>query len=368
MPVMTAAARLGHAVRRVAREPSPGGALVLLAAGQPAPRSDVEATLGPAVVADLVSAGVLRQQADDVTLGFALGLSGDLVFVAPDRDETDDSAAGPEPERIYLGPDSPFLVDAVVRLAPRGRRAVDLGSGTGLLAAVLSPRYDTVVATDVAHRVAAASGLTLALNERAPGHVAGAIVADVAAGLRPGAFDLVTANTPWVPAAPDRGAARRVFADGGSLGIELPSRFLAEGAELLAPGGVAIMLALDMTCDDGSRPLRHRCSELDRAGFTTVVVPTPLNWLAVGFAGRMRSRQPRLTDAVHVAVVVAAPIEGGGRRDAIVLAAEALARRWTRWQGPAASSVDRVSTRNHALAASSTTGHTEPSGGHGHGH
>ena len=65
-------------------------------------------------------------------------------------------------------------------------------------------------------------------------------MADLAAGLRPHSFDLVAANSPWVPDAPTAGSSRRVFADGGPTGVELPSRFIRAATQLLRPSGVAL--------------------------------------------------------------------------------------------------------------------------------
>ena len=156
-------------------------------------------------------------------------------------------------------------------------------------------------------------------------------MADGAAGLRLHAFDLVTANAPWVPDVP---GTRRVFADGGATGTELPCRLLHEASALLRPGGVAIVLALDVTCDDGRRPIRDLCAALTADGFTTAIVPTPLDRILPDLEQRMRRRQPRLVRAEHVAVVVAAPTVSGTLQHRTLVGAEALARGWAAWSPP----------------------------------
>ncbi|HWW53678.1 MAG TPA: methyltransferase domain-containing protein [Acidimicrobiales bacterium] len=323
----TSEAVLGDRLRAADPADPQNGVLVALAAGQPADRDALARVLGPDLVSGLIASRTLRSRSEGLHLDYALGLTNDVIFVAPDPDPAPGESRRVD-DLLYLGPDSAFLVEAALSLAPVGERAVDLGAGTGLLAAVLVRRYATVVATDLVPRVAGAARLTLALNARPDGHRAGAVVADVAGGLRRRSFDLVTANAPWVPIAAGPDARHRVFADGGSTGVELPLRFIREGAELLCPGGVAIVLALDVLCDDGRRPIRDACADLSAHGFTTVLVPTPMPLILPDLPQRVCARQPRLVDAEHVAVVVAAPSPSGGPRYRVLVAAEALARRW----------------------------------------
>lgn len=237
------------------------------------------------------------------------------------------TAVDVEHERVYVGPDSVHLVEAVLRLAPRGERAVELGAGSGYLAVALSRRYRTVIATDVLPAAAVFARDALAVDELPVGHAAGVAIADVAGGLRRNAFDLVAANTPWVPQ-PDPDVAPVLFAHGGVTGAELPLRFIREGAALLRSGGVAITLALDVTLDDGHRPLIDACDDLDANGFATAMLPTPINHVFRRFRATMLERQPALVDAVHVAVVVARPFDRGDGRDSLLTAAYALADRW----------------------------------------
>ncbi len=245
---------------------------------------------------------------------------GETLIAAPDPKNT--------PDAIYIGPDSFVLVHAAFRLAPRGERAADLGTGTGLLATLLARRYRTVVATDFVPRVAEAAALTLAANRRPTGHAAAAVVCDVAAGLRPRSFDLVTANAPWVPAPPTEGHPPRSFADGGPTGTELPVRFLHGAAGLLRAGGVAIVLALDVTLAGGGQPLAEACAELDDQGLTTALVATPINWAYPKLGELMRARQPALVGVTHVAAVLARPFAAGERRESLLVAVDALASRW----------------------------------------
>ena len=70
-----------------------------------------------------------------------------------------------------------------------------------------------------------------------------------------------------------------------------------------------------------------RCGEV--AGRDSIaVIPTPLN-AAYEVPAKMRARSPDLVEALHVAVVIGAPTTtDGARRDSLLVACDALARRW----------------------------------------
>ena len=315
------AARLG--VRLRAADPSlpENDVLKTLAAGRPVDRQLLERVLGDELVGNLVVTRIVRASAGSVWLDHPLGLAHDVIFAAPDADPDD---AQPS-DLLYLNSDSAFLSEAALQLAPFGERAVDLGAGTGLHAALMARRYATVIATELLPRTAAAARLTLDLNgcDRT-----GVVVTDVASALRPRSFDLVTANPPWVPTPVELGAAPRVYADGGPTGTELPCRFLREAAALLRPGGVAIVFALDMLLDDGTSPIRDACDELALAGYITALAPTFLCRMYPDLATDMRARQPRLRGTDHAAVVVAARSHSSRFEHMIRSGVEQLAARW----------------------------------------
>jgi release factor glutamine methyltransferase len=313
-------ATLGSALRREAG--AGGGPLIELVGGARCSVRIVRASLGAVAFDAMVHEGVLVIDAErsDVACRARLLASPELVLAAPD--------AGHRPDMVYIGPDSPLLVEVVLRLAPRGERAVDLGTGTGLLAAALSRRYRCVVATDIVRRAAEAARCTMMLNDRPPGHVWLTAQTDVTCGLRTRSFDLVAANTPWVPASVDADTPVSIYANGGRDGLELPARFLVEGAALLRPGGVAVLLALHVVRTDGARPLMELCGNLEQEGYSVAVVPTPLNRTFPQLSTKTLARCPDLVEAIHVAVVIGAPVTQGGRRDSLLVACDGLARRW----------------------------------------
>jgi len=256
--------------------------------------------LGSVDVEGLSAAGALDVVDATVIPRFAL-FARDATFVLLPRDD------GFAPERVYFGRDSVWLAEIAARLRPEGGAVADLGTGAGAVAALLAPRYERVVATDVAPRTAASAAITLALNPRPDGRPAGAVcLADVASGLRPGAFDLVTANPPWVPDVSGHGGPR-TYASGGASGFELPRRFMVEAAELLAPGGVAVVLGIDATWSDGSRPLLALSRGLRRMGYDVAVEPTGEAVMWPTLEADMTARVPGMAAVRHVAVLMHRP-------------------------------------------------------------
>jgi SAM-dependent methyltransferase len=288
----------------VADPDTPRARAMRLAGLDALPAGEVERLLG--ITGDRLVAHGLAMRTDPDTQGPLLALSFG-VFTVRGIAAILPRPAG-EADRVYLANDTTWMLELLWPRLRRGARAVDLGAGTGFLAASLTQRFDQVVATDVHPAAAATARLTALVNPQLAGrlHV---VRADIAAGLRPGAFDLVTANPPWVPsaAAVDRDGRPVFYADGGATGFELPLRFLHAAADLLAPGGLAAVMCVDGTFTDGRRPVAAACAQLDEDGFTTEIVPTPLARSHPGFEELARNRLPSLAAAGHVCVFVTRP-------------------------------------------------------------
>jgi hypothetical protein len=311
-----AVAQLGHEIRRVGTH----GWCSTMLAGEPIEREAITAHLPPHTVDVLVESGIAEADGTLITLVVhIIEVGGVLVAVPP-------SNWGPH--AMYVGPDALYLVDAVRHLAPHGVRAADVGTGTGVLSANLMSSYRVVVATDIHRSLTLAAAITMALADAPAGHASSACVTDVAGGLRRDSFDLVGANAPWVPVAAGADRDRELYSYGGETGIELPRRFLQEGAALLRAGGVAITLALDMELEDGRRPLQRVQEELESAGYLTALVPTPWSIRRERFVEVIRARQPSVVDALHVAVIVARPHERGDKREDLFTGVDALRERW----------------------------------------
>jgi release factor glutamine methyltransferase len=144
----------------------------------------------------------------------------------------------------------------------RSRRAVDLCTGAGAVAAHLAAEVQraSVVGVDVDRRAAACA--------RRNGVVT--LVGDLDRCLRPGSFDVVTAVAPYVPT-PDlrflpadvQRHEPRLALDGGPDGLDVVRRVVASAARLLRPEG---WLLVELGGDQD----RMLGPTLAEAGFTRV--------------------------------------------------------------------------------------------------
>ena len=162
--------------------------------------------------------------------------------------------------------------------------AFDIGTGTGVLAAVLARRgVERVVATDLDPRALACARENveqLGLAER---------VEVVRADLFPeGRAALVICNPPWIPARPSSSMEKGIYdPDSGML-----RRFLAAMPEHLEPGGEGWLIISDLAEHLGLRTRERLLEEFEAAGLQVL--------------GRIdaRPRHPKAadkTDPLHVA-------------------------------------------------------------------
>jgi methylase of polypeptide subunit release factors len=174
---------------------------------------------------------------------------GDIV-VACDRNHPDD----PEPQGadVVTGLNSPaiLLADLTVRKAVRS--ALDLGTGGGIQALLLSGHCGRVVATDVNRRALDYAALNLALNGIENVELRLGSWFEPVAGER---FDLITSNPPYV-ISPE---SSYLYRDSGLSVDSLCRRLVREAPEHLEEGGFAHLLvswALRQA-EEWSAPLRR---------------------------------------------------------------------------------------------------------------
>lgn len=276
------------------RDTGPARQLWQFALGRPVPTNELAPWLSPADLQVLENFGSIEIDDDEATPRFAFFTEGDLLALIP-RPTCFDEVA-------YLGPDSRWLVDVACRLAPGGDRAVELGAGHGYLSAALCNRYRFTLATDLRPWTAAVAAITLAMN-RQPGTKAAVCSSDVARCLRPRSFDLVTGNPPWVPDR-DQTRPRRLFADGGPTGFELPRRFILEGSALIAPGGIGLFNCVDARYSGGREPLVKLTRELQLDGYRVGIEEVPGDQQWPDRTKELGALDPDLERARLVSVVV----------------------------------------------------------------
>jgi methylase of polypeptide subunit release factors len=141
---------------------------------------------------------------------------------------------------------------------PAPRTAFDLGTGTGVLAAVLARRgVGRVTATDISPRAlvcARENARRLGLAER---------VEVTGPGLFPeGRADLVVCNPPWLPARPSSALEQGVYDPGGTM----LHGFLDGLAAHLTPGGEGWLVLSDLAEHLGLRSRGELLSAIEGAG------------------------------------------------------------------------------------------------------
>jgi methylase of polypeptide subunit release factors len=164
-----------------------------------------------------------------------------------------------------------------------GRRAFDVGTGTGVLAFLAARRGASVVATDVEPRAVACA------RENAERLGLAAAVEVREASLFPeGRADLVLCNPPWIPADAHTPLERAVYDPGGRF----LSAFLAGLPAHLAPGGEALLVLSD---------LAERIGLVARGWLEAAIGAAGLERVAVRSAPASHPRARDEDDPLHLA-------------------------------------------------------------------
>jgi len=149
-------------------------------------------------------------------------------------------------ERVYQpAEDSKLLADAGVERVATGDRLLDVGTGSGYVAARAREAGARVVGSDLnphACRQAREAGVSV-------------VRGDLTAPFRVDTFDMVAFNPPYLPANPDTGWGdwmERALS-GGEDGRAAIDPFLADVRRALAPDGVALLLVSTLTDPDAVR-------------------------------------------------------------------------------------------------------------------
>lgn len=149
------------------------------------------------------------------------------------------------PDVLIPRPETEHIVEAALRLARDARRVLDIGTGSGALAATLALELGAETwATDIspsAASVASANASHLSAQ-------VGVVVCDLMEAIALHAMDLIVSNPPYVPLAQREGLQREVrdfephlalFA--GQSGFEVYDRIVADAPRVLRPRGWLIL-------------------------------------------------------------------------------------------------------------------------------
>lgn len=143
-----------------------------------------------------------------------------------------------DPRQVYQPEaDTCLLLDAALAEAKPGDRILEIGTGSGCIAAALTGQY-TIVATDInPHAVACAREKGIDV-----------VRTDLFSGIR-GTFSLVLFNPPYLPTQPEERIDDwlEYALDGGTTGRDVITRFAAGVNGVLAPYGRCLVLISSLT-------------------------------------------------------------------------------------------------------------------------
>lgn len=205
--------------------------LELLIDGQLVEASRVERILSADAVSELLETGLAERD------GTAL-VSRLCLFPCYGRYVATDRAAKNTAinQVMWLWGES-FLLGGLVGRAPR-RRALDLGTGSGVHAILASGHCDSVMGVDISPRALEFARFNAALNGVENAEFVRGDLWDALTGT----FDLVVANPPYLP---DTGASPgENFWTGGPVGTDLLGRIVRALPERLDADGAAHVVAL----------------------------------------------------------------------------------------------------------------------------
>jgi len=214
-----------------------GIATRLLALQLPVARADANAALGSKAVDALAATGLAEVGAEVVPRARLVPV-GDL-FLASDGF----TQAAEDPPDWVAGYTLTGRTCDLLTPRARGRRALDVGTGSGIHALLAARHHREVVAVDVNRRALAYTALNAALNGLDNVECRQGSYFEPVAGER---FDLIACNAPYV-ISPER---RWAYRDSGLRGDDLTAQLVATAAEHLAPGGYVTLLGSWLVLDE----------------------------------------------------------------------------------------------------------------------
>ena len=144
-----------------------------------------------------------------------------------------------DPGQVYQpAEDTMLLLGAVLQEIRPYDQVLEIGTGSGVIAAALRKIVRSIVATDInPHAAVYAWKQDLTI-----------IITDLLAGIQ-GSFDLIVFNPPYLPTSPEERIADwlELALDGGESGRDVIERFLTDAGRVLAVDGRILLLISSVT-------------------------------------------------------------------------------------------------------------------------
>ncbi|MDM4764196.1 methyltransferase [Galbitalea sp. SE-J8] len=266
-----------HRLPAVRALESRGDALAALARlfvlGLPVPRQEADGALPTLGVEGAVGLGLVTADSETVTPAVDLRPyafeDDDGVgqwWVASDLGELATGRAVGERHVLGIGGATTTLTSLVV--PTRVGSALDLGTGSGILAVHLARHADRVVATDLSPRALEFAALNAALAGVDDLELRQGDLFEPVAGER---FDLVVSNPPFVITPRVEGVPLYDYRDGGAVGDGIVERIVRSVGAHLTAGGVAQLLG-NWEYRDGADGLDRVRGWLDGTGLDAWVI------------------------------------------------------------------------------------------------
>jgi len=184
------------------------------------------------------------------------------------------------PDVFIPRPETEYVVEQAVKLAPRPATIVDVGCGSGAIGVTVSLEGGAalrVLATDIS-----AAALRVAReNAKRQGARIGFAVSDLTSALASGAFDMIVSNPPYIPLTEEEGLSRevreyepRIALFGGPEGLDAYRKLIEDSMRVLKPGGWVVFELGYRQVDAVHQMLDSRWSEVqvvtDLAGLPRV--------------------------------------------------------------------------------------------------
>ncbi len=155
-------------------------------------------------------------------------------------------------EREYARAEDTFLLEDGLAAAS-GRRALEIGSGSGYLTRVLERSFELVISTDI--NLGALRTQTFRAKNR--------VCCDGADALQ-GDFELVICNMPYV----ESDSVEVHATDGGRDGVEVPLRIMRSAIPRIARGGRFLFVTSSLSHPEELVGLAHEAGLLTRTVMT----------------------------------------------------------------------------------------------------